>query len=292
MKAKIMVLFFVVTGLILLGGCTLSQPEQNASTPPLQRQISPENTGENTENAAATLDELRVQYNQVNENLSNCLEEKETCKTSLANPDCNCPEVDCDCPVCPVSADCNAVAASLSSQLTTCIEAKAGVQNQFNDCNAMKETLLGEKNSCLSDLEAANAALAEPLSLSIHHYVKGNLFESGGYRKIQAFVGSNVKKVFFGLDYTGGTDSFFSPGVSTTYGLNLVRWYVLTRTDAGTYEPKILNGIYESDAGDTVLIEETESGVSYLKIKSTEFDAGTSKEGVSLRRITVLYIES
>jgi len=288
MKSKLSVFFIILlTSLVLLNGCINSEQQQNNSnTLSSQRNISLENTAteDNAENLEIDLDELQEKYNALNEKFSGCLEEKAGCESSLMTADFNCTEPSFDCPECPVSTDCASVASSLSSQINDCLEEKLTTQNSLDGCTA-------EKNNCISDLDAANTALAEPLDLSIHHYVKGNLFESGEYRYTQAFAGDNTKKVFVGLDYTEGNDDFFLPAVTITYGLNLVEWYAVTQPVTGTFETKILKGVYESDAGDTVLIEEDASGILQLKIKAAEFNAGTSKNGLALRRITVLYIK-
>lgn len=294
MKLKLTIFFVALISLILLSGCINNEPKKNNSdNPSLQRPVSQENTTteNNTENVEVSLQELQGKYNELNEKFSGCLETKTVCESRLMTFDCNCSEQNFECPECPMSTDCTSISSSLSSQISDCIEKKSIIQNSLNDCSAEKSACIEEKNSFISDLNSANTALAEPLHLSIYHYVKGNLFESEGYRYTQAFAGSNTKKVFVGLDYNGGTDNFFVPSGSIIYGLNLVRWYALTLTDVGTFESKILKGIYESDAGDTVLIEEDDMGILQLKIKATEFDAETSKESLALRRITVLYVK-
>jgi len=295
MKSKLSVFFIILlASLLLLNGCINSEQQQNNSnnlSP--QRNISLENTAteDNTENLEINLDELQEKYNALNEKFSGCLEEKAGCESSLMATDFNCTEPNFDCPECPVSTDCASVASSLSSQINDCLKEKLTTQNSLDGCTTEKNACVQEKNNCISDLDAANIALAKPLNLSIHHYVKSNLFESEGYRYTQAFAGDNTKKVFVGLDYSGGNDDFFLPSVTITYGLNLVEWYAVTQPVTGTFETKILKGVYESDAGDTILIEEDASGILQLKINAAEFDSGTSKNGLALRRITVLYIK-
>ena len=227
---------------------------------------------------------LQVDYNVLNDRLSDCVEAKNNCENDLDSLS--------DCPSASAPTDCNSIANSLGSQISICSNEKATIQNQLNTCNTNKDACNDDKDECLSDLALANAALAEVPGFSIYHYVSGNLFASGDYRYTQAFITDNTQKVIVGLDYTGGNDDHFSAGVTTTYGLNLVKWYVLTRTASGSFEAKIVKDVYESDAGDTVVLLESDGiNVAQLKVKSTEYNAATSKEGLALRRLIVIYLE-
>lgn len=164
---------------------------------------------------------------------------------------------------------------SLASQLVSCNSDKGSCNSALAACNTEKET-------CGTSLAAAQALAWSPKTL-VKHYVRGNLAISGAYvtTEVSLYPAENasisdVKTVTVGLDYTGGNDSFFAPAVTASYGLNLVRWYVLATSDGGQ--------TFTSSGDDTVKIE---NGV--FKVKNAEFDASTSKESLKLRRIIVIY---
>jgi len=266
MKKLVFALMLLVF-LVVLFGCTQTQ-DNNLLQPNVGR--SPQNT--NNPNPELVL---------LEKELSNCLKEKEECENL---PDLNCPvceKTNCpNCPVCKAVTDCGSVATALGNQLTECSAQKNSLENSFDDCNK-------EKSTCNAELDLANKELEKVLKMEISHYVKGNFYVSEGYRVTQAFTSKNNEKIIVGLEYDGGSDYFFNPGLVS----GLTKWYVLTRNESGGYDPKIVKSVYESDAGDTVLIGKAfgDPNVDYLKIKATEFDAATSKEGLNIKKIIVMY---
>ncbi len=286
MKKINMFLFVLIILSFLFFGCVSSQTGQDSNDL---------NFGENNQIVSGReLSYLKEVCEDLNKEFLDCVNEKKVCEERLLtmNLDNNCPECICenDCPVCPIATDCDAIASSLSEQINNCASEKAILQNNLDNCNNIKTNCETEKEDCLTELDTANTELAKMPDFSIYHYVKGNLFESGDYRQGQAFVWEGTKKVIVGLDYTGGEDDHFASHVSQTYGLNLVKWYELEQTSPSVFEPTILKDSYSLEAGDTVLIELGDDDIYHLKIKSTEFDAATSKEGLAVRRIIVIYM--
>jgi len=216
--------------------------------------------------------------------LVTCLRSKAVCEQDLVNKvDINCPECD-ECPQCLIANDCNAVAEVLGTQISTCSAQKSVLSGELDEC-------VDEKKNFSKELETKTQLLEDELSkkmdLTVQHYVPGNLGGSGTYRIIQADIANGTKIVAVGLEYSGGSDNFFMEGLLS----GLVRWYELTKNDSNGFDPVIIKSVYESEAGDTVLLEQASPGsdVYYLKIKSDEFNAGTSKEGLAIRRIMVVY---
>ena len=193
------------------------------------------------------------------------------------------------CEACPEVESCDAVEAALSA----CNSDKSSLTNSLGTCNTQLSACLSGETSCSDSLAACNsekaaceadltAALESVPTTLVRHYVYGNLGVVGDYRTTTIdWLGVNYSKVIIGLDYTGGTDTFFSASVTTDYGLNRIRWYTLTSADGGTW--------FTADIDDgTVLIDQG----NRLKINSAEYNAGTSKEGLALRRVIMILVSN
>ena len=218
--------------------------------------------GDTSKDAQIDLYKTQVDYNVLkekcdvsNSQLAVCLTAKSVCEGKKC-PDCN------------VCADCSSGINVLTTQLNTCNSQKSNLNDQLDECDLTKA-------ACDENLSTCESALPK---VYYDHFVAGNLGVLGDYRTTTSVYDDhpNVKSIVVGLDYNGGTDSSFAPFVSTEYGLNLIRWYTLTKTATGFSIP----------GDDTVLAENY-----ILKIKATEFTAATSKEHLAIRRIIVISAE-
>ncbi|MDO8339494.1 MAG: hypothetical protein Q7T16_02445 [Candidatus Burarchaeum sp.] len=222
---------------------------------------------------------LQEKYDAATADLRQCLADTAACEGKPAEK-------------CPAPENCDAIKAerdSALSRLSTCIDEKAAIAGSTGTCNSALSTCLSDKSglttslaTCTADKSALQLSLTAAQNAvpntTVWHYAPGNLGAEGGtgYRTTDYKVPSSLKKALIGLDYSGGSDAFFGPGVVS----GLVRWYTMTSVDGVRFS---------SDIDDTVVIDLSVGNP--LKVKTVEFAAGTSKEGFALKRVIAIYIQ-
>ncbi len=194
-------------------------------------------------------------------------------------------------------ADSNALSAcvfdktSLAEQKTLLTEQKTLLTEQLSNCNndkanlaVDKANLTTDKTSLTNSLGACNSGLSAALlavpEMTVKHYVPGNFFSAGadGYRHVSftyTLDFNKIERAMVGIDYTGGNDYFFAPGVQ----LGLIRWYKMTRADESTFTADIDGTVKLVKVGDD----------RRLIVKQAEFSQATSKEGLALKRVILVF---
>jgi len=164
-------------------------------------------------------------------------------------------------------------AGTCTSDLSTCLSDKSSLTTSLATCTA-------DKSALQISLTAAQNAVP---NVTVWHYGPGNFYtetyQGKEYRVIDYNVPGRLKTALIGLDYNGGDDAFFGPGVIP----GLVRWYTMTSLDGR---------LFTSNIDDTVVIDLNAQWPNRpLKVKKDEFAAGTSKEGFAIKRVIAIYVQ-
>ncbi len=259
-KRALLIVLFAAGALVLFGCIQAPSSDSNANSALLEVQLYKVQIDYNALNEQYTdaLQELAdctsskaiggtTNSSDLNVQLQTCLQDKKTCNDSLST--------------------CTSGQSTSSATLSTCI-------GQRDSCNASLSTCQSDKAAC----DANNVALQQAIpNTKINHWVAGNFFTEGSnkYVNLSGYDGT-IKKVIVGMDYNGGTDPYFADSVSPTYSLNRLKWFTFSSSDGGQ--------TYTSDSDGRVSLQGTK-----MTIPSTEF-TNTSIEGVKLRRAITLIV--